>query len=191
MSVARDLFLSARAAGIAFESNNGKLRMRSASPPPPPLIDALRAHKAELIAFLAAQDARAAIDERAAILGRWRAEIDAAPAFENPWRTLKAVSLRFLASPRAREAVALGWDELALFGVFSGDAAALSIRVDAQGLVSGMALSVFDYRIMALAADCAILATGSGARHTHRRGVTCAAAIPWRLHPDLTGAPAP
>lgn len=55
-------------AGVRVEWRGDRLALDAASPPPPALLDELRQHKAEVIDFLAAEAARDAAEERAAIL---------------------------------------------------------------------------------------------------------------------------
>lgn len=197
--------------GVTLALERGELKARG--PRSAFTSDALaeiRAHKADVIALLSAREARdgrtAILEHEAglprdeaeriaatvarqdeAIIVRWRAEITAAPYFANPWRRLKGASLRFLSSAHATEAVEQGWTELDLWAVFSGDSPAIPIRVDAQGLVPGIALSTFNYRIVDVTPQLAILETGALAHHRSPRGPSCAAAVVWWRHPVLLG----
>jgi hypothetical protein len=66
----------------------------------------------------------------------WQAEIEALPpSAEHDIDRLRTVSLEFLQSGHAAEAVRQGWTEIDLFGVFGGDLHTAKGRLDARGLV--------------------------------------------------------
>jgi TubC N-terminal docking domain len=66
----------------------------------------------------------------------------------------------FLRQQHAFKAVTLGWDEISLFGVFPGKG--MARRLDAQGLVSGIALAYRDYTILSIGNDAAMVRAVTG-----------------------------
>lgn len=105
-----------------------------------------------------------------AAIEAWRGEILALPkANTREAERLVAMTLGFLASEWALKALAAGWDEPALFGVFDGEAGAMRSRYDAQGLVPAIALSVLTLKPVEITADAAILQSRTGSRLRHGR----------------------
>src|SRR5262245_13195404 len=125
--------------------------------------------------------ARAMVRQDRNVLASWQAKIEGMTAGGKLWDALRTASLSFLASPYVRDAIQFGWTEKELFGVFCGSAAAIPTRVDAQGLVSAIALAPFTYRLVALTATHAILQTEDGARLTGARELT-GPTVPWWRH---------
>ncbi len=113
------------------------------------------------------------------VIAEWRREVEAAAAIGKPWNVLRAASLAFLDGPYAREAVRSSWPPVELWGVFAGDPVDISFRRDAWGLVSGMALSSFSYRVVAIAGGHAVLETRSGSRHRALRKTSMPEAVVW------------
>jgi hypothetical protein len=83
--------------------------------------------------------------------------------------------MKFLDSPWAREALALGWCALDLFGV---DPEYPSVRLDRQGLVPGIAFSSFKLTLGLVTADCAVLIAPSGSHLRHSRIVGAPRRVP-------------
>ena len=73
----------------------------------------------------------------------------------------------FLRERHAFTAVKLGWDEISLFGIFPGKG--MERRLDAQGLVPGIALACRDYTIMSIGNDAAMVRAVSGGALRHPR----------------------
>jgi hypothetical protein len=82
---------------------------------------------------------------------------------------LIALTARFVASHWFGEAIALGWPLIELFGI--GQHAPV-VRVDHQGLVTGLALSAFSGgRLIALEDDVARIQYPTGSVQTYHRGM--------------------
>lgn len=198
--------------GVILALDRGELKARGPrSVLTPDAVERLRAHKAELVAYLATQGAKDARDQRAAnldhdcglaredaervrrrlsgrevdLLETWHAAVLRVKA-AGLWSHLRTASLAFLESGFAADAVRLGWNERDLFAVFSGITSAIPIRVDALGLVTTTALAPFTYRILEIGPDHAMIETETGARHRARRGPPCSASVVWWRHPDIT-----
>jgi hypothetical protein len=142
---AHRLIEDVRAAGISIEVDGGDLIVEADRDPPPELVAELRAHKAEVIAFLTNRGQPDADDlaERAAIHDagvprRWAegyAALSTMPAptgFTSPrWQRIIDAAGVFL-DRWANEAVRCGWSDVDLFGVNPDRPDA---RFDAMGLV--------------------------------------------------------
>ncbi len=135
------------------------------------LLTEIKSAKPELLRIL---------DCEASLFAQWRSKSEGTPP-DFLWSRLRDVSLKFIASPWAGRAVRLGWRERELFGVFSGQMSAVTIRVDAQGLVSTIALAPFAIRLVALGPAHAILETQSGSRLATPREPT-GPSITWWHH---------
>ena len=68
---------AAREAGVTISARGDELMLEAKAPPPPSIIDALRQHKAEIVALLASRQGRRAVRDRAAWDAEdWRADFD-------------------------------------------------------------------------------------------------------------------
>lgn len=106
----------------------------------------------------------------AAQIATWRREIEALPHPNmKEGAALVNTSLDFLASEWALKAVAAGWDENSLFGVFDGPWTAIRSRYDAQGLIPGIALSALRLTLAEINEHAAILTSRTGSRLRHPR----------------------
>jgi hypothetical protein len=96
------------------------------------------------------------------------------------WRTFVTDAVRFLAGPFARQASALGWTALDLFGC---DDACPFARLDQAGLI----WLLNGDKLIALTAETAVIQTRTGARHTwYRRPSEPGRGLVWE-RPDDTG----
>lgn len=100
---------------------------------------------------------------------------------------LCAVSVKFLDTDHWQQAVSLGWSLIELFGLSPN---APLVRVDGQGLVSGLALSCHaGGRLENLVADHATIRQRSGSVLTWRRGMpSLDAAVLWWECPAIVGS---
>jgi hypothetical protein len=106
----------------------------------------------------------------AAAIEQWRGEILALPELNNrDGARLVSMSLDFLASDWAAMALACGWDDIALFAVFDGPWPTPRSRLDGQGLVPGIALSLLPLKLVEIDSGAAILASHTGSRLRHER----------------------
>ncbi len=106
----------------------------------------------------------------AAAIEQWRGEILALPELNNrDGGRLPSISLGFLASDWAAMALACGWDDIALFAVFDGPWPTPRSRLDGQGLVPAMALSLLPLKLVEIKAGAAILTSHTGSRLRHER----------------------
>lgn len=170
----------ARAAGVSLALNGETVRIRYPLPRPQAVIDALRAHKAEIVRALtnnSHEPAASVPDAWSTGLAGMRARAPAAvPAAL--WASLVEGSHGLLANGWAAKAHMLGWTALDLFGCHPLRPCA---RVDCQGLVWALAR---DRTLAALSRDQARLLTPSGAtlRFHRRAAAQDAGAVPlWEL----------
>jgi hypothetical protein len=106
----------------------------------------------------------------AAAIEQWRGEILALPELNNrDVGRLASMSLDFLANEWAATALACGWDDIALFAVFDGPWPTPRSRLDGQGLVPAIALSLLPLNLVEINAGAAILASHTGSRLRHER----------------------
>jgi hypothetical protein len=91
---------------------------------------------------------------------------------------------RFVESDWLEGGIRCGWPMVALFGI---SAHAPMVRVDAQGLVTSLALSCFrNSELQTIAEDHAVIRTQSGSPLTHRRFMPgMDAAVLWWNRRDL------
>jgi hypothetical protein len=166
--------LQAAGVSVAADGNNLKLRGPDTVITEATLAE-LRRHKVELLALLRnSRPVELGHDDDASFyaaqIATWRREIEALPkANLREGMALVKTSLDFLASEWAMKALAAGWDEPALFGMFDGPWPAPRSRYDAQGLIPGMALSVFRLTITELNEQAAFLTSRTGSRLRHPR----------------------
>jgi hypothetical protein len=120
-----------------------------------------------------------------AAIEAWRLEIAAAPQTGIPgFDKLATVSLRFLGSDWAMQALAADWDETALFGIHEGESP--KERIDAWGLVPLLAWGVHGCSIEGFNRDaCALRTQRSATLHQPRMRANFDRAVPWWRHPDL------
>jgi hypothetical protein len=113
-----------------------------------------------------------------ACLSAWRSVIDASKPLSTRAELLVQYTQKFLRSHWAREALALGWCEIDLFGV---DPECPFVRLDRQGLLPGIAFSSFKLTLDLLSAECAVLTTASGAHQRQWRTMEGTKSVPfWR-----------
>jgi hypothetical protein len=105
-------------------------------------------------------------------LTAWRSRFATVKPLTEKAELLADYAMKFLKSPWARDALALGWCALDLFGV---DPEHPIVRLDRQGLLPGIAFSSFKLKLGLLTADCAVLIapTGSHLRHSRMIGDAC------------------
>ncbi len=113
-------------------------------------------------------------------LRRWRSEIDAVLPITADAEWLRGASLAFLDGELAAHALMLGWGEVQLFGVHSGQKPA--VRSDAFGLIPALAFSVLGATLIAIDGDHAHVRSrgGSPLRHPRRRANHNEAVAWWR-----------
>lgn len=106
----------------------------------------------------------------AAAIAQWCGEIHALQDLNSrEGERLVSLSLDFLASDWAAMALAYGWDEIALFAVFDGPWPTLRSRLDGQGLIPAIALSLLTLKLVEIDAGVAILSSRAGSRLRHQR----------------------
>lgn len=106
----------------------------------------------------------------AAAIEQWRDEIHTLQNLNSrEGERLVSLSLDFLASDWAAMALACGWDEIALFAVFDGPWPTLRSRLDGQGLIPAIALSLLTLKLVEIDAGVAILSSRAGSRLRHER----------------------
>ena len=156
----------ARAAGIRVSIDGGDLVLEASAPPPPSVIEQLRASKADLLAALSAPGA--IIELGAGISREWtvgvtRLSTMVCPATVRPdrWQRTVVDAGCFLDRWGA-EAGALGWTTLNLFGAHPTHPIE---RLDCAGLV----LLLHGDELVALTADAGRMRTRSGALLTYYR----------------------
>jgi hypothetical protein len=91
------------------------------------------------------------------------------------WRTFVAAAARFLASPFAERASALGWTALDLFGCEHSRPLA---RLDRAGLI----WLLNGQKLIALTAETAVVRARTGARQTYRRSRKPTQVLAWELN---------
>lgn len=108
------------------------------------------------------------------------------PATNEAGRRLLSVTRAFLETERWREAIALGWPLIELFGASPH---APLVRVGEHGLVTGLALShLIAPRLAGIHADHAVIVTKSGAQLVHRRcRPAMDTAVLWWTCPEIVG----
>ena len=109
-----------------------------------------------------------------AYLTAWRSRFATVKPLTEKAELLADYAMKFLNSPWAGDALALGWCALDLFGV---DSEYPIVRLDRQGLLPGLAFSSFKLTLGLLTADCAVLITPSGSHLRHSRMI----GDPWRV----------
>lgn len=116
----------------------------------------------------------------------WRQQIEAVtPPLGDK---IARIALEFLDTEHARQAADLGWSELQLFGLHSGDLKIATLRSDAKGLVPFIALALHTYAIVAIEGDRALVQTSGGAMQTWpRRRPAEDLAIPFWEHSMFRG----
>jgi hypothetical protein len=108
----------------------------------------------------------------AAAIAQWCGEIHALQDLNSrEGERLVSLSLDFLASDWAAMALAYGWDEIALFAVFDGPWPTLRSRLDGQGLIPAIALSLLAPQVVEIDVGAAILSSRTGSRLRHERFV--------------------
>lgn len=188
MSVASDLIDRAERSGVQVERAGNKLKIRAKRKPSDDIRDDLRAHKAELLAFLSEDCWTGQNEERAAIVeydgqvsrvwaeGLARLDPSRPPRHVHPpqWRQFCDDCGRFC-DEWASRANHLGWTPLALFGCdqerpFARDRAGL------LWLVEG-------HRVIALSSDTAMLEAEAGSpfRYKHARYLKANGTAVWVL----------
>ncbi|MGA7325068.1 MAG: hypothetical protein WBX25_11425 [Rhodomicrobium sp.] len=97
---------------------------------------------------------------------------------------LEQATFTFQSSPFAEQANALGWDEIALFGVHKGTHP--KERIDVWGLIPLLAWSGLSLALTKMEADAATITSprGSLLRHPRRRA-NHEEGIAWQAHPAL------
>lgn len=196
MTAALDLIEQARRHGVALVMEAGKVKVRSASPPPPELVADLRAHREAIAAALADQLPAVPLalpdelEERAALASSLAGPIPA------EWRRGFA-SLQTMAPPegmvRGRwheiindaglfldgwgpQAAALGWMAADVFGI-NRDAP------DVNNSNAGMAVMMQGRPVVAITAETATIQVRPGLRQTYRRHRLAGAVLLWELSP--------
>jgi hypothetical protein len=133
MSAALDILKRAKLAGITLAADGYQLRLKAPKEPPPELIAELRAHKAELLALLAASTTDAmktwvqpsplphSPQEAAERIAPWLQEIDRLPKACSPQGArLRALTSDFALGPWASPCVQSGWSDTQLFALDGG-----------------------------------------------------------------------
>ena len=161
--------------GVELEPRGELLHYRADAQPPPEVVEALRANKAEILAVLADQQQSAPDDWYD---GHRRLLAMPAPGDISPdeWRIFIRSCGAFLSSPWAERAASLGWGAFDLFGC---DPKAPLARVDRMGLL----WLLRDNSIVALTDETAITKTPSGSRLTFRVRTSkdAGAVLAWEL----------
>jgi hypothetical protein len=176
MSVAQAI-KTARAAGIELALDGDDLALSAASAPPAAVLDGLFRHKAEIVALLRERGAVEWLDQHLdpppPHAQKPLATALAALAQLNPAKPPGDVSRRrwaqfvddcglFLNSDWVHRAMALGWTSLDLFGCNRERPMA---RIDHQGLL----WLLNGNKLVALAAETAVIEMPTGSRQTYRR----------------------
>jgi hypothetical protein len=117
-------------------------------------------------------------------LAGWHREIAARGDFARAdVERLQMVSLAFLQTRHALEAVQLGWNDLDLFGVFDGPLPMAKGRLEVRGLIPVLAWAPWQpLALETVGADFATVVTpaGSALRHRRRRPARDLAVAWWR-----------
>jgi hypothetical protein len=177
-AAATDILAAVRALGGEVKpSNPGRLRVIAPAPLPNELIQQLRAFKPDLLALLSSSEPQtesrdSAEEERGdtSVPRTWtegyaRLDPNNAPADVPPARWMRFIDDfgRFLGGEWARQAAALGWRPLDLFGC---DRERPFARVDRAGLL----WLLNGRKLVAFTADTATIETPTGSYQTYRRG---------------------
>ena len=113
-------------------------------------------------------------DKNTVLIKSWRSLIGGLKVPSNyHGNHIGTIALHFLSSSHAIKAVNLGWNELALFGLFDSQHPTAPLRrFDAMGLVPSLATSRLGARLQELEAEQAILKTRSGSHLVYRKNMT-------------------
>lgn len=176
-ALALDLLAEASRYGIRLvPTPAGTIKARAPKPPPPDLLARLKAHRAELVAALAATSAAGAPREWAEALARLDPDQPPGDVPPRRWQRLVADAARFLDEWAAR-AVALGWGPLDLFGC---DRDRPFARLDKAGLL----WLLNGGRLVMLSQGAASIERPTGTRQTYRRRPsTDGTVLAWEIAP--------
>lgn len=177
MSAALDVLKRAKLAGVTLAADGDQLRLKAPKEPPPELIEELRAHKAELLALLAApaNDAFSAwvspsplplsIERAAERIAAWLHAIDRLPKACVPrGARLRALTSDFALGPWAYPSVQSGWSDVQLFALDGG-------------LIPEMSRRPLHFR--SIAAEMIVLVNGKGTLEEWQRQDMPDSAGPW------------
>jgi hypothetical protein len=172
-------------AGVQVAVTDGQLKLKGPKTAlNEEVLSVLRDIKAELIKLLSASEPETKPNSEA-ILGEWRAAIEAVYCDLPDFVKLKRESLRFLASPDAIAAVENAWDAVSLFGIHEGGSP--KERIDCWGLVLFMAWGVDGCTVETIGQKVCALRTRSGAVQTQPRlKANFHEALVWWRHPGIT-----
>lgn len=123
MSAALGILKRAQAAGLTLTADGDQLRLKAARKPEGELLEALKEHKAELLALLRAEAAKPLFshDEVAARIERWLAAVDRLPGANNPaGARLKTFTKDFALGPWAYSCIQAAWTDPELFDINRG-----------------------------------------------------------------------
>lgn len=174
------LLAQLKEAGITVEAEGGNLRLKG---PKAALgnevLTELRANKAELLDALKTPPALTRSQE--GVIAEWRAAIVSVATDQVHIAKLKTMSLRFLDSLDAVEAVAFRWDAVSLFGIHQGPAP--HERLDAWGLIPAQVWGVLQCSMEHFDCDACVLRTPRGATlRQPRLRANFDRAVPWWMH---------
>ena len=180
---ALDLVQRAQAGGWHLQPKNGRLKLSGKKPMPAPLLNELRIHRDEVLAFLTAdeREERAAIAEHDGNLTReWADGLATLNAMTTPpdipearWSRIVDNAARF-ADRWGRQAVDLGWSVRDVFGCHPDRPWG---RTDQAGLV----WLIGDHEVVAITDDTAVIQTSTGNRLTYYRRGQAGEALMWQL----------
>ena len=196
MTAALDLIEQARRHGVALVMEAGKVKVRSANPPPPELVADLRAHREAIAAALADQLPAVPLalpdelEERAALASslagpipeEWRRGFASLQTMAPPegmvrgrWHEIINDAGRFL-DAWGPQAASLGWMAADVFGI-NRDAP------DVNNSNAGLAVMMQGRPVVAITAETATIQVRQAVRQTYRRHRRPGAVLLWELEP--------
>ncbi len=160
MSAVAEVLELARRHGVLVEARGDELRLRAASAPPRDVVDALREHKPEIMAALAAMSFETPQE--------WLEGVSRLLGMSNPktvagdsWAVFMESCHAFMEGPWPGKAASMGWDAYDLFGCHNLKPVE---RVDRMGLLWILSGG----RVAALTSESAVIEMPSGSRLTYR-----------------------
>jgi len=160
MSEVAEVLELARRHGVLVEARGDELRLRAAAEPPRDVVDALREHKPEIMAALAAMSFESP-QEWLEGVSRLRGMSNPETVAPDSWAAFMESCDAFMAGPWPDQAASLGWTAYDLFGCHNLKPVE---RVDRMGLL----WLLRGGRVAALTSESAVIEMPSGSRLTYR-----------------------